>query len=54
MYVEKPIVKKDSYEPDAQLKNIKLLTKGGFRFMSTQRERVNVSFYKLKLFFRMP
>ncbi len=44
MYVEKPVVKKDSYEPDAKLKNIKLLTKGGFRFMSTQRERVNVSF----------
>ena len=42
MYTEKPVIKKDPYEPDAQLKNAKKLTTSGFRFMSNQRERVQV------------
>ena len=44
MYVEKPIVRADSYMPDAQKKQAQQLTRNGFRFRSTQRERVTVSF----------
>ena len=43
MYVEKPIVRADSYMPDAQKKQALQLTRNGFRFRSTQRERVSVS-----------
>ena len=43
MYIEKPIVKKDSYVGDAKLKTAQYLTRGGFRFRSTEKERVQVS-----------
>ena len=42
MYVEKPIVKKDSYVGDAKIKTVHFLTRGGFRFRSTEKERVEV------------
>lgn len=47
MYVEKPIVKKDSYVGDARKKTAHFITRGGFRFKSTERERVQVSYSNL-------
>ena len=44
MYVDKPIVKKDSYIGDAEIKNSKfLIPKGVWRHMSTAAERRTVS-----------